>query len=84
VARTLTDNQIIFTAGVSLGFHSAIQSLEERNRQTASNTPTVTQNKHRLASLSGLFADDPMWPEYLEALKKIREDDDLVNATSEA
>lgn len=26
---------------------------------------------HPLASVSGLFADDPLWPEYLQAIKEV-------------
>jgi hypothetical protein len=26
--------------------------------------------------MSGLFANDPLWPEYLEAVRKIREEDE--------
>lgn len=33
---------------------------------------------HPLAPLSGMFADDPLWPEYLQAITQVRQEDDAL------
>jgi hypothetical protein len=46
--------------------------------ETISVPQSVMYEAHPLASVSGLFADDPLWSEYLEAIKQIREEDDAL------
>jgi hypothetical protein len=76
MARTLT-YESIFRAGVAVGV--AITDFNEQSKRenaaTGANTVSVSQQAHRLAPLSGLFADDPMWAEYLQAIEQIRRED---------
>lgn len=46
----------------------------------AANTVNVSQRSsskvHPLASVAGMFADDPLWSEYLNAIKEIRDENE--------
>lgn len=78
MAQTLTYD---FRAGVSVGFNLAVNIVAdsaEANYTAATNTVSVTRPVHRLAALAGMFADDPMWPEYLEAIRSIRAEEDVL------
>lgn len=43
----------------------------------------VSNEAHPLAAVSELFADDPLWPEYLQAIKQFREEDDALENQAE-
>lgn len=75
MARILT-YESVFRAGLAVGV--AITDFHERsNREnaTAADTVSVRRPPHRLAPLSGLFADDPMWSEYQQAIQQIRREE---------
>lgn len=77
MAQTLTYD---FRAGMSVGFNLAVNIITDSadNQTAAANTVSVTRPVHRLAALAGMFADDPMWPEYLEAVRSIRAEEDVL------
>jgi hypothetical protein len=51
--------------------------------ELASVPRSVVNEPHPLARVSGLFADDPLWPEYLQAIKQLREEDDALENQAE-
>ncbi|HEY2970891.1 MAG TPA: hypothetical protein VGJ48_00130 [Pyrinomonadaceae bacterium] len=75
MALTRTYETAIYTAGFGAGLQTGVHIADLANR-TVSNTVNVERSTHRLAGLAGLFADDPMWSEYLIALRDIRREED--------
>ena len=82
MARTRTFDasfQAGFAVGVSVSRACGVGSPGSGST-AAANTVNVSQQAspeaHPLAAVSGLFAGDPLWPEYLEAVRKIREEDE--------
>ncbi len=73
MAQILT-YESVFRAGVAVGVAVITDYHEQSKREdtTTTNTVSVSRKAHRLAPLSGLFADDPMWPQYLQAIEQIR------------
>ena len=76
--------QKVFRAGVVLGVHLSRAYQAETHTPndaagtavcSSANAVNVSQatsiDGHPLASVSGLFADDPLWVEYLQAIKEI-------------
>ena len=75
MAQILTYKSV-FNAGVALGIAITDFHTQPRDENvTAANTVNVSRHAHRLAPLSGLFADDPMWSEYLQAIEQIRREE---------
>ena len=82
MARTRTFDAV-FKAGFTLGYVSKAYEADSSNvggSTVAANTVNVSQqsqpDKHPLASVSGLFANDPLWQEYLKAIDEIRNEDE--------
>ena len=80
MARTLTF-EAVFKTGFALGYSvskACEADLSRSGSTAAANTVNVSQDSskaHPLAAVSGLFADDPLWPEYLKAIEEIRDED---------
>lgn len=75
MAQILT-YESVFRAGVAIGV--AVTDFHQQSKQenaTAADTVSVSRRAHRLAPLSGLFADDPMWSEYLRAIEEVRREE---------
>ena len=78
MAQTLTYEYVEYGFKAGVAFAVAVTDFHERSKEenaTASNTVSVSRRAHRLAPLSGLFSDDPMWSEYLQAIEEIRREE---------
>ncbi len=75
-------------AGISISRASTRRSRVESSNTTSASTKRVSQyelyENHPLAPLSGMFAEDPLWPEYLQAIKQIRQEDDALDNKCES
>lgn len=82
MARTLTLD-VVFKAGFAVGVgvsNSCAVSASDLGSTAAANTVNVSQSPHEthpLTAVSGLFANDPLWSEYLQAIKEIEEEDEM-------
>lgn len=76
--------ELAFRAGFACGLtlSNISDNRAPSERETVANTRTVPQSttyeNHPLASVSGLFADDPLWNEYLQAIREIEEEDETA------
>lgn len=61
-------------------YDSGIASVADTATATATETVSVKYPDHPIAALHGLFDDDPMWQDYLEAIKEIREQEKSLDA----
>jgi hypothetical protein len=75
----------VFTAGFTLGYASKAYEADASSfggSTAAANTVNVSQQSppstHPLAAVSGLFANDPLWQEYLKAIEEIRNEDEAL------
>lgn len=94
MARTLTfDTAFRFGFAVGVGVASrsvsdchtraTLQDNTEAVSATSSNTVNMSQHtlheNHPLASVSGMFANDPLWHEYLRAIGEIRQEENALD-----
>lgn len=49
---------------------------------TREGKPKPKSAEHPLASLSGIFKDDPLWDEYVETLRRARAEEDMKEDVS--
>jgi len=65
-------------AGVSLGVRFVLDmAFSQHQTNTAADSININQRTHKLAPIAGMFADDPMWAEYLEVIKEIQQEETL-------
>lgn len=95
MARTLTYSNV-FKLGVAVGLGAASrrvynnslqpeeQVIAEAGRTSVANTVNIRQpalhENHPLASLFGKYANEPLWDDFEEALRKNRERDSAHHA----
>ena len=88
MARTLTFDAVFkagFAIGVGVSMACETDSSTLRGSTAAANTINVSQQSsdaHPLAAVSGLFADDPLWSEYLRAIEEIRAADEALESSA--